>query len=144
MHMKRICLAVFFAACSFIAVAQNPQEKEVAAAVELLRQAMISGERNALTEIAADQLSYGHSNGLVEDKKAFVEKIVSGQSDFVTIDLSGQTISFSGDVAIVRHLLAADINDNNVPSKIKLNILLIFQKQQGKWKLLARQAARAV
>lgn len=123
-------------------MAQNKEEAAVTAAVENLRKAMIDGDKAGLQNITADQLSYGHSSGKVEDKATFVDNIVSGKSDFVTIDLTNQTIAISGDAAIVRHTLAATTNDGGNPGSVKLNILLIWQKQKGQWKLLARQAVK--
>ncbi|MFL5744534.1 MAG: nuclear transport factor 2 family protein [Niastella sp.] len=125
-----------------VAMAQNKEEAAVTAAVENLRKAMIDGDKAGLQNIAADQLSYGHSSGKVEDKATFVDNIVTGKSDFVTIDLTNQTIAISGDAAIVRHTLAATTNDGGNPGSVKLNILLIWQKQKGQWKLLARQAVK--
>lgn len=108
--------------------------------VTQLHQAMIDGDGKVLNQLSSPLLSYGHSGGHIEDQSAFIEKIVSGKSDFVTIDLADQTISISGDVALVRHNLNADIKDGGVPNKIHLGILLVWQKQAGEWKLLARQA----
>ena len=122
--------------------AQSQAEKKVSEAVESLRNAMINADKNALENLVADKLSYGHSGGAVDDKKTFVEKIVSGQSDFVTIDLSEQTISISGNTAIIRHILKAKTNDGGKPGEVNLRILLIWQKQNGGWKLLARQAVK--
>ena len=122
--------------------AQSKSEKAVADAVEQLRNALISGDRSSLESIVHNKLSYGHSGGAVEDKAAFVEKIASGKSDFVSIDLADQTISVSGKTAIVRHLLNAKTNDGGKPGEVHLKILLIFQKDGGKWKLLARQAVK--
>jgi ketosteroid isomerase-like protein len=103
---------------------------------------MISGDKVSLEAITANELSYGHSGGSVEDKVAFVEKIASGKSDFVTIQLTDQTVKVSGKTAVVRHHLSATTNDNGKPGTVELNILLIFQKQHGKWLLLARQAVK--
>lgn len=122
--------------------AQSQAERKVAEAVESLKNAMINADKNGLENLVADKLSYGHSGGAVDDKKAFVEKIVSGQSDFVTIDLSEQTISISGNTAIIRHILKAKTNDGGKPGEVNLRILLIWQKQNGGWKLLARQAVK--
>src|SRR5262245_45384162 len=83
--------------------AQTKDEASVAKASEELRVAMVNGDRAELDRLAAEQLSYGHSGGHIDDKKEFVEKIASGKSDFVTIDISEQTISISGKTAIVRH-----------------------------------------
>ncbi len=141
--MKKVCIAVvLFVSISTTISAQSKQETAVSNAVEKLRTAMVSGERAALEAIAADQLSYGHSSGLIETKTQFVEKIASGQSDFVSIEFKNQTISISKKTAIVRHELHAVTNDNNKPGEVHLKILLIWQKQGKEWKLLARQAVR--
>lgn len=108
--------------------------------VEQLRLAMIDGDSKALRVLSAPQLSYGHSSGNMEDQAAFIDKIASGKSDFVTMELTDQSISISGDVALVRHKLNADIKDGGVPNRIHLGVLLVWQKQAGDWKLLARQA----
>lgn len=127
---------------TIITQAQSKHETKVAEAIEQLRSAMISGERASLENIVADQLSYGHSGGAVENKTEFVEKIASGKSDFVSIELTEQTISISGKTAVVRHTLNAGTNDGGKPGTVKLKVLLVWQKQNGKWKLLARQAVK--
>jgi hypothetical protein len=143
--IKKITIAVIIFLTGFSAIyAQDKEETAVAAAVEKLRLAMIDGNKAGLENAAADKLSYGHSSGAVQNKKEFVEKIVSGQSDFVTIELKDQTISISDNTAIVRHALNATTNDNGKPGEVHLLVLLIFQKQKGEWKLLARQAVKAV
>ncbi len=139
--MKKLPLLFFV--CLLITVnvfAQTKDEKDIITAVEFMRKAMIDGNRASLTKLAADELSYGHSSGVVQNKAEFVEAIASGKSDFVTIDLTDQTIKISGNTAIVRHKLSAQTNDGGKPGSTVLGVMLIFQKQSGDWKLLARQA----
>ena len=131
-----ILLLVLF--CS----AQTKDEKAVADAVEQLRMAMVNPDKAVLEKLTSGKLSYGHSSGLVEDQKVFIEKLTSGQSDFVSIDLTEQSISISEKVAIVRHILAAKTNDGGRPGEVRIRVLLIWQKEKGGWKLLARQAVR--
>ncbi|HMU47157.1 MAG TPA: nuclear transport factor 2 family protein [Chitinophagaceae bacterium] len=140
--MKKTFLFVVLTFAMSILFAQNKQEKAVADAVEKLRVAMIDANKTDLENSVADQLSYGHSGGHIDDKKEFVEKIVSGKSDFVTLDLTEQTIAISGKTAIVRHILSAKTNDGGKPGEVHLRILMIWQKQKGGWKLLARQAVK--
>jgi hypothetical protein len=135
-----ITFIVFCLACT-LALGQSKEEKEVTAAVEFLRKAMLDGDKASLDRIAAPELSYGHSSGTIEDKAAFIEALVSGKNDFVTIALSEQTIQMVGNsLALVRHKLKADTNNGGTPGTANIGILLVFQKQQGQWKLLARQA----
>jgi ketosteroid isomerase-like protein len=139
--MKRtFYLLLLLTAISMGTQAQSIDEKQVAAAVEALKTAMISGNKGQLEAIAAPGLTYGHSSGLMEDKAAFVKNIASGNSDFVTIKLTDQTIQVDDDVALVRHKLVAQTNNAGTPGTANLGVLLVWKKQQGKWKLLARQA----
>lgn len=144
MSLKKILILLMIVFSAFVAdvSAQTKAEKQVADAVENLRQAMIDGDGAKLEKIASDKLSYGHSGGLVESKSEFVKKITSGASDFVSIELSEQTIAVSGDTAIVRHILSANTNDGGIPGTVKLKILLVWQKNKGQWQLLARQAVK--
>ncbi|MFN5641685.1 MAG: nuclear transport factor 2 family protein [Sphingobacteriales bacterium] len=122
----------------------NPSEKEVADKVSQLIKAMIDADENMLKSLTSDKLVYGHSLGAVEDKTAFVQNIVNGNSDFVTIDITDQTLTISGNAAIVRHKLYAKTNDKGKPGEVRLVIMQVWQrtKKDGEWKLLARQAVR--
>ena len=141
--MKQIFL--FFVVILFTSIitsAQSKQETAVTNATEQLRKAMVDGDKAALENLAAEQLSYGHSGGHIDDKKEFVAKLTGGGSDFVTIDLTEQTVSVTGKTAIVRHILTAKTNDNGKPAEVHLRVLLVWQKQGSQWKLLARQAVK--
>ena len=140
---KRLVIFVFLAAIfGSKAKAQSKEETAVAASVEALRKAMIDPDKATLDKLAADDLSYGHSSGKVQDKAAFIEALTSRASDFVSIDLTEQTIKVVGNTAIVRHNLSAATNDGGKPGTVKLSILTIWQKQHGQWRLLARQAVK--
>jgi hypothetical protein len=123
-------------------VGQTKDEKLVAQAVETLRKAMVDPDEATLERIASAKLSYGHSSGKVEDKAAFIEALVSGKSDFVTIKLSDQTIAVSGNTAIVRHTLEATTNDGGRPGNVKIAVLLVYNQKGTAWQLLARQAVK--
>lgn len=123
-------------------LAQSQDEKEVAAAVESLRKAMIDASESSLKDLTSEALSYGHSSGMVEDRAGFIGRLLSGESDFKTITLSDQTIKITNNVAIVRHRLVAETNDNGKPGNPNLSVLLVWQKDKGKWKLVARQAVK--
>jgi hypothetical protein len=136
----KIFFSVLILGLSVTVSAQSKDEKQVAAAVQQLRQAMIDANKQQLEEVTADNLSYGHSSGKIEGKSSFVESLVTGFSDFLTMDLTNQNIIMSGNTALVRHNLSGNVKDNGVPNTVKLGVLLVWQKQHGKWKLLARQA----
>lgn len=138
--MKKLSLIILIFTSGLVANAQSKDETLVAAAVEKLRVAMISGNKADLESVLSDDLTYGHSSGKVQSKAVFVEEISTKKSDFLKIELSEQTISIAGDVAIVRHILVADTNDGGKPANPHLGIVLVWKKTKGEWKLIARRA----
>ena len=144
MYKKTILFAIV-AMCSMLTIdgiAQNKDEAAVAQSVDQLKKLMIDPDKGKLESLAADDLTYGHSNGKLEDKKAFVESLTSGASDFKTIDLTEQTISIVDNTALVRHKLMAETANDGKPGTAKLSVLLVWVKQKGNWKLVARQAVK--
>ncbi len=144
MNNKIIYLLILIILISNKTFTQTKHEIAVVTAVEELRKAMISGDKAMLDKYTSDKLSYGHSGGKVEGKESYVHSISSGASDFVTIELTEQSVSVSGKTAIVRHKLSATTNDGGKPGTVKLAVLLVWQKVSGQWKLLARQAVKLV
>jgi ketosteroid isomerase-like protein len=139
--------SIFFLLMSFAITvqifAQNKQVKAVETQVEKLRNAMINADTATLLKITNNKLSYGHSGGHVDTQQEFIHKIATGNSDFVTMDLTEQTISVTKKTAIVRHNLNAKTNDNNKPNEVHLKVMLVWQKLKGSWILVARQAVKA-
>ncbi len=142
---KSIFFVLFILTCCFTAAkvkAQTTDEKKVGEAVESLRVAMVKADTVQLKNITDDGLSYGHSSGKIQNKTEFVSSIATGASVFVTLDFTEQTIKVIGNTAIVRHILTAKTNDSGKPGAVHLGILLIFEKEHGNWKLIARQAVK--
>jgi ketosteroid isomerase-like protein len=123
-------------------MSQSKSEAVVLKQVEALRRAMIDADARALDELVSEDLSYGHSNAVVEDKKRFREKLITGESDFITMELSELTAKISGKTALVRCRLEGQTRDGGKPGQAKLHVLMVWQLKGGKWKLLARQATK--
>jgi hypothetical protein len=136
-------LGVVMAGCATSGGAPAGDGKaEVTAAAERLRLAMIDPNASTLDGLVAEQLSYGHSGGRVDTKQSFIGDLMNGKSDFVTLDLTEQTVALSGDVALIRHALSAQTNDSGKPGTVSLKVLQVWQRQGAQWKLVARQAVR--
>jgi hypothetical protein len=140
--MKYFLATLALVLFQYSGLAQNKSKDEIAVAarVETLRQAMIDADGAKLKELTSSGLSYGHSSGVVQNQEVFIEKIVNGESDFVTIEFQNQAIEIVGDNAIVRHNLVAHTKDGGIDKDIKIGIMLVWQKQKNKWLLIARQA----
>src|SRR5580693_6624453 len=144
--MKRIYVALLLFAAVAVpaasAAAQEMNDPTLVSAVEAFRKALIDPDKATLHKLTMNELSYGHSSGLVQDKAAFEEALLSGASDFVSIELNDQTMKVVGNTAWVRHKLSAVTNDGGKPGEAHLSVLLIWMKQKGQWRLLARQAVK--
>lgn len=137
-----LALASLSAACP--ALAASADEEAVAKKVEAFRLAQIAADPKALTALCADELSYSHSSGKVEDKATFVTNATDGKSKFLSVEYREPTIRVVGPAAIVRFHWVAEqemaADGKKVPTN--LHILMNWQKQGDDWKLLSRAATK--
>jgi hypothetical protein len=140
---KLLSLLIFLMMSTNVILAQDKEESAVASAVELFRKTMVSPDQATFDKLTSPDLTYGHSNGLVEDKKTCIESMVTGKYKFTSLELTEQTIKIVDKTAIVRHSFFAHTHDaGKEPGTVKLKVLQVWQQQSGKWVLLARQAVR--
>lgn len=138
--MKSLLLALFLFT-SIQTFAQS--EKEVETAVQNLRTAMLAEDAPTLKALTSENLTYGHSAGLIENQEQFLAVFSGGKTDYQTWDITGQTIRFHGKkLAMVRHNVIAAIASNGTTNSLNLGLLMVWVKEKGDWKLLARQAFR--
>ena len=95
--------------------------------------------KSGLEQLAADQLSYGHSDGRVQTKAEFVDGVITSKSVIKSLNFPELRIAVAGDAAIVRHLYESEMETDGKPTNVKIGALQVWQKQDGNWKLLARQ-----
>ena len=124
--------------------ADAADEAAVAQGVETLRKALLEADRTKLEQVAAKDISYGHSDGRVETKAEFIANATNGKSKSVSLVYKDPKIRVVGDVAIVRfHWLG---ESESVPegkkSSTNLHILMNWQKQGADWKLLSRASTK--
>ncbi len=121
--------------------AQTSDATAVAEAVAALTKAMLAPDKARLEALTADQLSYGHSSGKVEDKATFVDVVASKKTVYKSIELSNQTVAVAGNDAIVRHAWESESGTGDGKWNVsKIGVLQVWQKQASGWRLLARQA----
>ena len=123
------------------ALAETSDQAAVADAIARLIKAMLGADRATLASLVSDSLSYGHSGGVVQDKKDFVEVIASKKTVYKSIELSKQTVTVAGNNAIVRHAWESESGTGDGKWNVsKIGVMQVWQKEAGGWKLLARQA----
>jgi ketosteroid isomerase-like protein len=119
-------------------MAATDNEEAVKQAVEALRNAIIAQDRTTLETLAAEQLSYSHSDAHLEDKAKFINAIMTRKAVFKSLEFPELTIAIAGNNAIVRHLWVSESELDGKVTNTKIGVLQVWQKQGSSWKLLAR------
>jgi ketosteroid isomerase-like protein len=119
--------------------AEGGDEASVKQSVEALREALLKADKPQLERLTADQVSYGHSDGRVQDKPEFVNGVMTRKATVKSINFPDLKVSVAGDAAIARHLYESESETDGKTNNVKIGVLSVWQKQGGNWKLLARQ-----
>ena len=122
--------------------AQTQDQTQLTQRLEQFRLAMIHPDSVVLADLASDDLEYVHSSGTVRNKEEFINEFMKRWTNFSKVTITNQTIKITGDNAIVRHRLVADAHNPGYPAVVDIIILMVWRKEGGKWKMLARQAAK--
>lgn len=139
MTIKKIAAFVAAAFVCTASIANGTDETALNDALQRLDTAIIAKDVSALEMLTAQTLSYGHSNGRVQDRATFLSAIGSGPTHNTRIDLSNTAVTVSGDVAVVRSHYSGTVEADGKQSDVEFDMLMTWQKQHGRWVLLARQ-----
>ncbi len=112
-------------------------------AIEKFYNAIRDKDAAAFEPLLAQDVSYGHSSGRIEDKAQFVANVLDPKTRWKSIYGAKQANSFSGDTAISRHIMAGENERDGKPGTSSMDVMMVWQKHGGTWKLLARQAYKA-
>jgi hypothetical protein len=119
--------------------AEAADETALNQSVEALRKASLVPDKAKLEQLFSDQMSYGHSSGKVENKAEVINGMVNRKSVVKSLDFPELKIAVVGNSAVARHLYVSESEMEGKPTSTKIGVLQVWQKQDGNWKLLARQ-----
>ena len=122
--------------------AEAGDEAAVAQSVETLRKALLEADKVKLEQVASPQISYGHSDGRVETKEQFINGVMTRKQVVKSRTFPELQVAVVGNAAIARHIYLAESERDGKATTTKIGALQVWQKQDGGWKLLARQGFR--
>jgi hypothetical protein len=114
-------------------------DPSLAQAVEELRKAILAADKAKLAALTASELSYGHSSAVVQDQPTFIDGVVNRKATVKSLDFPELKIFVAGDAGVARHRYVSDSEQDGKPTHVDIGVLAVWQKQEGQWKLLARQ-----
>jgi hypothetical protein len=134
--MKRILIIILL----FISFTGRSQADKVVERMKTFHQLMIRNDF-ILDLYVHDSLSYGHSNGWIENAKEFRADLgaVLTYHSFKEDSIVAVTV---GNTAYIRFVADIDVTLRGVRSLYHLKVLEIWVKEKKNWKILARQAVK--
>lgn len=117
-------------------------EKAVGEAIANLTKAMLAADKASLAALTMDQLDYGHSSGKVETKAQFLDVVGGRKTIYKSIELHEPKLTVAGNFAIARHIFDNHTETDGKPGSARVNVQQVWIKDDGRWRLLARQAFR--
>jgi hypothetical protein len=112
------------------AFAEAGDEAAVKQNVEALREALLKADKAQLERLTADQLSYGHSDGRVQNKPEFIDGVMT-RATVKSLTFPDLKIEVAGDAAIARHLYESQSELDGKTNNIRIGTLEVWQKQGG-------------
>ena len=111
----------------------------LAQSIESLRQGILQQDKGKLDQVAASQISYGHSDGRVETKEQFINGVMNRKPVQKSLAFPELKVFVVGNMAVARHIYLGESELDGKPSTTRIGALQVWQKQDTGWKLLARQ-----
>jgi hypothetical protein len=111
--------------------------------VETFRAGQAANKADPIAPLLADDLSYSHSSGAIDDKAKLLSGISTANYKWTTLEYKNPTVKVVGPAAIVRFNFVGEqefADGKKTPQN--LAILMNWQKQGSDWKLLSRSATK--
>lgn len=126
------------------AFAQSRDEAQLLGRVRNLQNAIFQNKDSAaLADLVSADVSYGHSSGVIEDKATMIHKAITNKTTYKVANGENTWINIQGNTAIVRqNLRAVQTDEAGKESPLDLGILQVWKKENGKWRIWARQAVK--
>jgi ketosteroid isomerase-like protein len=122
--------------------ADAADEAALAQSIETLRQGQFAADKAKLEQVTASQVSYGHSDGRVENKDQFINGVMNRKQTVKSLTFPELKVAVVGNAAIARHIYLSESELAGKQSTTRIGALQLWQKQDGGWKLIARQGFR--
>ena len=137
-YILTICL--FFTSAVAFAQVDSVSLKE---AMSNLDKALMNKDEKALVQLLHQDVSYGHSNGWVQNKTDIINDLKSGKLIYDKIENNSVTIvAINNKWATVRINTNAEGKVNGNSFQFKLHVLQVWLKAKSGWQLLARQSTK--
>ena len=138
----KFVIAILFLCASLFCSAQTGQEKLIATVKEF-HQALVSKNTISINQQTDKALSYGHSNGWVENKIDIIKNLETGYISYQAFKEDSILVLINGNMANVRFVADITATMKAATNTYHLKVLEVWVKKGKRWVLFARQAVKA-
>jgi hypothetical protein len=142
--MKRF-LIVVFALFTLKGIAQpgsSPEQIQVMMKMLSLKNSLIAKDSVELSNLLADDVTYGHTNGIIQTKAHLIRSVMGGEQDYQSIEPSDMSIRIYENTGVVTMNSKVTMNYQGKPLEINMFVTLVWIKNNNDWKLVARQSVK--
>jgi hypothetical protein len=141
-YRMRFILTICLFFTGLIAVAQV-DSISLKKAMANLDRALINKDEKTLVQLLHADVSYGHSNGWVQNKNDIISDMKSGKLAYNKIENTlTKIVAVYSNWAAVRTNTDAEGSINGTAFQLKLHVLQVWLKTKMGWQLLARQSTK--
>lgn len=139
--MKSLFSFIFLVCFVFgFSQAYSRQEKTFLSQVSKLDSLMQNNDSKIL-DLFSDDVSFGHSNGWVQNKDDFKKDFESGKVKYKSVKQSElKELKFKNKFASIRRIIVVKGLYKEEVFEMKLSVLELWIRQKGIWKLWSRQS----
>src|SRR5438552_1087786 len=119
------------AALVLFAASNDPKsEKDVLAAMDSYKDAMIHNNAAVLGKLLSDDLSFVHSGGQLESKADVLKSVTTGKNVITRMEFSDTSVRSYGNTALVRCRVDLWHSESNI---VHMNVLHVWIKGSSGW-----------
>jgi ketosteroid isomerase-like protein len=112
-------------------------EREVLEADAGRVKALIDNDLAALEQLLGDDLTYVHSNGMLDTKESYIGSLRAGNSRYLTMDMSEVSVRSLGDTALINAKFNARVQVRDREVNPQARVLIVYAKRDGRWQMIA-------
>jgi hypothetical protein len=144
-----ILLLILFGVAPALAQGSDDKPPKMSAAEEAIRitqsrrfEAMMRGEMKLLDKLLDDDLTYTHSNGIVDTKTDLIESLKTGQVKYDSIESTDIHVRFFRETAVVTGQAHMKVRLQGPPLDFRVRFTEVYVKRGKQWLLVAWQSTR--
>lgn len=135
-------LSLLFVICFVFGISQNYSKKEKTLLIQVSKlDSLMENNDSKILELFSDDVSFGHSNGWIQNKNDFKKDFESGKVKYQSVKQTElKEFKIKNKFVNIRRIVAVQGLYKNETFEMKLSVLEFWIQQKGIWKLWSRQS----